>query len=196
MKQYLAYGVLAVLLSAATLLILYPALWDDTPVPGLAGAFLYELETAREHTAFTALLLASAPAIRIDVPVLGVDAAVIADTFGEPRGADRAHEGVDIFASRGTYVVSATDGIIARTGTNGLGGTIVFVLGPGGERYYYAHLDEIDPLLSMGQRVSTSTILGRVGTTGNATGTPPHLHFGIYGNGGALDPYARLMSRI
>ncbi|HWH16437.1 MAG TPA: M23 family metallopeptidase [Candidatus Paceibacterota bacterium] len=116
----------------------------------------------------------------------------VVDTYGEPRGADRRHEGIDIFAPRGTYIVSATEGIVARIGENRLGGTIVFILGPGGERYYYAHLDSVDPMLTVGQRVGTSTILGRVGTTGNAAGTPPHLHFGIYGNGGARNPYERL----
>lgn len=79
-----------------------------------------------------------------------------------------------------------------RVGDNRLGGTIVFILGPAGERYYYAHLDSVDPELSVGQIVSTTTPIGRVGTTGNAVGTPPHLHFGIYGNGGALNPFPRL----
>ena len=97
-----------------------------------------------------------------------------------------------IYSHLGTYIISATEGVVVRVGENRLGGNIVFVLGPGGGRYYYAHLDTIDPLLSIGQRVSTSTILGSVGAAGNATGTPPHLHFGIYGNSGALNPYDRL----
>lgn len=163
-----------------------------TPIPGYVGNLIYQAEVAREQATFTAKLLASPPAASLPVPVIGVAPREIADTYGEPRGADRKHEGVDIFAARGTYIISATEGIVVRIGTNSLGGNIVFVLGPGGERYYYAHLDEIDSQLSQGQRVSTSTMLGTVGTTGNATGTPPHLHFGIYGEGGAQNPFERL----
>jgi murein DD-endopeptidase MepM/ murein hydrolase activator NlpD len=158
----------------------------------LVGGILHDLEKVREDATASASLLAAAPAASIAVPVIGVPTEAVADTFGAPRGTDRRHEGVDIFAPRGTYVTSATEGIVVRIGTNQLGGNIVFVLGPGGERYYYAHLDEIDPLLAVGQRVGTTTVLGRVGTTGNAIGTPPHLHFGIYGQGGAKDPYERL----
>lgn len=182
----------ALLLLAALLLIPFNQVWNRTLLPEYFGSIVYRLDTAREHAAFAASLAASPAALEIPVPVLGVAASEVADSFGSPRGADRRHEGVDIFAPRGTYVLSATEGIAVRIGTNRLGGNIVFVLGPGGERYYYAHLDSIDPALSIGQRVSTSTILGRVGTTGNATGTPPHLHFGIYGQGGARNPYDRL----
>lgn len=52
---------------------------------------------------------------------------------------------------------------------------------------YYAHLDR--HAVSRGDRVGTGDIVGYVGTTGNARGTPPHLHFGIYARGeGAIDP--------
>ncbi len=191
-SRILPVALVALMLLAVSALIRYNQVWRITPLPDYVGSLLYQLETAREHAAFTASLLAQSPALEIPVPVLGVRATQVADTYGEPRGNDRKHEGVDIFADRGTFVVSATDGIVVRTGANRLGGNIVFVLGPGGERYYYAHLDEIDTNLYMGKRVDTSTILGRVGTTGNATGTPPHLHFGIYGEGGARNPYERL----
>ncbi len=116
----------------------------------------------------------------------------VEDTWGAARSAGRSHEGTDIFAKRGSLVLSATPGIVMRTGTSTLGGKHVFVAGPAGERYYYAHLDEFSPYLSEGTIVSTTTILGYVGATGNASGTPPHLHFGIYGNGGARNPYERL----
>ncbi len=167
-------------------------LWNLTSVPSYFGSIVYGFQDASAKAALASSLVAQPPAQVIAVPVLGVPSSAIADTFGEPRGADREHQGIDIFATRGTYVLSATEGIVVRIGENRLGGNIVFVLGPGGERYYYAHLDSIDPALSMGQAVSTSTILGRVGTTGNAAGTPPHLHFGIYGRGGAQDPFGRL----
>lgn len=166
-------------------------IWERTSLPRLVGGALHDLDRAREDAAASASLLAAALAVSLVVPVVGVPPGEVADTFGAPRGTDRKHEGVDIFAARGTYVTSATEGVVVRIGTNGLGGNVVYVLGPGGERYYYAHLDEVDPVLTVGQHVGTSTVLGRVGTTGNAAGTPPHLHFGIYGQGGTKNPYER-----
>lgn len=126
------------------------------------------------------------------VPVDGVRPARVADTFGAPRGRDRRHQGVDIFAPRGTPVRSATDGVVLRVQDGGLGGRQVWVLGPGHERHYYAHLDDWAPALRAGERVRAGSLLGTVGDTGNARGTPPHLHYGVYGREGAIDPLPRL----
>lgn len=104
------------------------------------------------------------------------------------RGTDRTHQGVDIFAARGTPVRSATRGIVVAIRDSGLGGRQVWVLGPGRERHYYAHLDDWAPGLSTGQAIRAGDVLGFVGTSGNARGTPPHLHYGIYGAQGAYDP--------
>ena len=76
----------------------------------------------------------------------------------------------------------------------GLGAGQVWKLGPGGERHYYAHLDDWDPALAKGEVVDPGTPLGSVGNTGNARTTPPHLHYGIYGRDGAVDPLPRLRS--
>lgn len=183
---------LIVLVVVSIGLIHFNYLWNLTPVPELFGSYIHSFQEASRKAAFTSSLMAQPPAGKIMVPVVSVPAANIADTYGAPRGSDRSHQGIDIFAPRGTYIRSATEGIVMRVGDNRLGGTIVFILGPAGERYYYAHLDSVDPELSVGQIVSTTTPIGRVGTTGNAVGTPPHLHFGIYGNGGALNPFPRL----
>lgn len=126
------------------------------------------------------------------VPVDGVRATQIAATFGAPRGTDRRHEGVDIFAPRGTPVRSATRGLVVAVRERGLGGRQVWVLGPAGERHYYAHLEAWAPGLATGDAVDAGTLLGTVGDTGNARGTPPHLHYGIYAADGALDPLPRL----
>ena len=128
------------------------------------------------------------PPSALPVPVDGVRAARIADTFGAPRGSDRSHAGVDIFAKRGTPVLSATRGIVVSVREGGLGGRQVWVLGPARERHYYAHLEDWQPGLAEGDVVHPGTPLGTVGTTGNARGTPPHLHYGIYGAAGAYDP--------
>lgn len=127
----------------------------------------------------------------VAVPVQGVAPGRLADTWGAARSGGRRHEGIDIFAPRGTPVVSATEGIVSRIGTNNLGGQVVWVLGPGGQRHYYAHLDDYADI-SHGQLVQTGDVLGYVGNTGNARGTPPHLHYGIYGKGGAMNPYPLL----
>lgn len=127
----------------------------------------------------------------LPVPVEGVQAARVADTWGGARSGGRRHQGVDIFAPRGTLVRSATRGVVARIGDYGIGGKHVWVLGPGGERHYYAHLDDWAPGLHPWQVVRAGDPLGAVGTTGNARGTPPHLHYGIYASAGALNPHPR-----
>ena len=132
------------------------------------------------------------PAATVPVPVQGVQARRIADTWGGARSGGRRHEGTDIFAPRGTPVTSATRGIVMRIGEGGIGGRVVWVLGPGGERHYYAHLDDWAPGLRRYQVVRSGDPLGVVGDTGNARGTPPHLHYGIYGEGGARNPHLRL----
>lgn len=124
----------------------------------------------------------------IAVPVQGIRARQIAATFGAPRGRDRTHQGVDIFATRGTPVQAATDGVVLSVRDSGLGGKQVWVIGPGGQRHYYAHLDGWAAGLARGDIVQAGQVLGIVGDTGNAKGTPPHLHYGIYAGKGALDP--------
>ena len=122
-------------------------------------------------------------------PVRGVNARAVQSVFGDERdrGA-RSHQGVDIFAPRGTPAVAATDGWVTRVTTNRLGGNVVWVWDPErGQALYYAHLDRQD--VSAGSRVKAGDVLGRVGNTGNARTTPPHLHFGIYRPlEGAIDP--------
>jgi len=130
------------------------------------------------------------------MPVYGVKVSQVTNTWGAVRGADRSHEGQDIFAPRGTPVFSATHGYVRRMGSgSALGGTTVFVTGAGGRRYYYAHLDRIADGLRVGQEVTTDTVLGFVGNTGNAAATPPHLHFGVYQARRAIDPLPLLVDR-
>jgi murein DD-endopeptidase MepM/ murein hydrolase activator NlpD len=128
------------------------------------------------------------PPTSVAMPVDGVEAERVADTFGAARGRDRSHQGVDIFAARGTDVLSATRGVVSSVREGGLGGRQVWVLGPAGQRHYYAHLDDWAPGLAEGDVVAEGSVLGSVGDTGNARGTPPHLHYGIYASHGAIDP--------
>ncbi len=104
-------------------------------------------------------------------------------------GGKRSHEGVDIFAKRGTPVVATVNGRIASSGEKGLGGKQVWLRDTKrGLSLYYAHLDSIAPIKNY--QVSAGDTLGFVGNTGNARTTAPHLHFGIYsGYSGAINPY-------
>jgi peptidoglycan LD-endopeptidase LytH len=122
-------------------------------------------------------------------PVEGLDTEGILSFWGDERdGGKRKHEGVDIFAGRGTPALAAADGIILRTGTNRLGGNVVWLHTLNNQNLYYAHLDS--QLVSAGQIVKRGDTLGLIGNTGNAITTPPHLHFGIYIPGeGAIDPF-------
>jgi murein DD-endopeptidase MepM/ murein hydrolase activator NlpD len=129
------------------------------------------------------------------MPVEGIRVKDVADTWHGARSEGRLHEGQDIFAKRGTPVYSATNGYLLHEGEDKIGGNIIYVLGSGGRRYYYAHLESFNTELSRFDQVSTTTIVGYVGTTGNASGTPPHLHFGVYGKGGALNPLPLLIDR-
>jgi peptidoglycan LD-endopeptidase LytH len=109
--------------------------------------------------------------------------------WGAPRdGGARSHEGIDMFAPRLTPVVAAANGRVTRVNENNLGGKVVWMR-PDKKDYvlYYAHLDQ--QLVTDGQEVSIGDTLGLVGNTGNAKNTAPHLHFGIYASGGAVDPF-------
>ena len=134
-----------------------------------------------------ASLISKPPDAKIAIPIRGIKVQQIADTWGAARGADRKHEGQDIFAPKGTPIYSATEGYVIEVGENPLGGRTVSVIGAGGRVYYYAHLHAYGDVVR-GQQVSPDTILGYVGTTGNAATTPPHLHFGVYAPSGAINP--------
>ena len=127
----------------------------------------------------------------LPVPVAGVRLSQLRDTWGDARSDNRTHEGIDIFARRGTPVLSATHGYVSSVQVRGLGGNTVSVQGPGGHRHYYAHLESYGRYVE-GDWVDAGDTIGFVGTTGNAQGTSPHLHYGIYTRDGAVNPYPYL----
>ncbi len=114
-------------------------------------------------------------------PVEGHDHASIRSFWGDWRSGGRIHEGVDIFAPRGTPVLAATDGTVRSTRPNNLGGKVVWLRDALGRSQYYAHLDS--QVVRRGDRVQAGDTIGFVGNTGNARTTPPHLHFGIASRG-------------
>ena len=140
-------------------------------------------------------LMTAPPPVHLAMPVDGVRVRDLRDSWGNPRSGARRHEGIDIFAPRGTRVVASSEGIVWRVGTDRLGGLVVWVLGAGGRMHYYAHLDRTSGRRA-GDPVGIGDTLGYVGTTGNARGGPPHLHYGVYaGADGAINPYPLLVAR-
>jgi len=115
----------------------------------------------------------------------------LTDTWGAARSQGRSHEGIDIFAPRGTPIQATTQGIVSKVGENNLGGRVVVVVGPGGAGHYYAHLEDYADI-APNDWVNAGDIIGYVGDSGNAKGTPPHVHYGIYINGSAVNPYPLL----
>ena len=102
-------------------------------------------------------------------------------------GGRRRHEGIDIFAKKGTPVVAISDGIIVSKGSTPRGGKVLWLRSSShAVTAYYAHLDQHK--VKSGQFVRKGQVIGTVGNTGNAKYTPSHLHFGIYKLTGAVNP--------
>ena len=116
----------------------------------------------------------------------------LADTWGGARSEGRSHEGIDIFAPRGTPIQATTKGVVNKVGDDRLGGRVIFIIGAGGAAHYYAHLDSYADIRP-NDWVDAGDIIGYVGDSGNAKGTPPHVHYGIYVNGSAVNPYPLLI---
>ena len=116
------------------------------------------------------------------LPVQGVAASDLRDTFDDGRDGDkRGHEAIDIIAPRGTPVLAADDGRIAKLFLSEPGGITVYQFDPSGQfAYYYAHLDRYADGLAEGQTVRRGAVLGYVGTSGNASPDAPHLHFALF----------------
>ncbi|MFL5579515.1 MAG: M23 family metallopeptidase [Gemmatimonadaceae bacterium] len=114
------------------------------------------------------------------VPVDGVRAARVPDSFNEPRAGGRVHAAVDILAPKGTPVLAADDGRVIRLRSNAAGGITIYAV-DADERfiYYYAHLDHYRDGLAEGMKVAKGEVIGYVGTTGNAPKDTPHLHFQV-----------------
>ena len=119
------------------------------------------------------------------------------DTFGAFRGdvAGNWHHGDDIFASLGAPILACADGIVFSVGWNDVGGNRLWLRDEQGNEFYYAHLSAFTPLAKNGRIVKAGDVLGFVGNTGDAQGTPTHLHFEVHpfsllfmGYDGAVNP--------
>ena len=135
------------------------------------------------------------------IPVAGVAAGQLTDTFNDTRGGTRRHEALDIMAARGTPVLAAADGTVAKLFTSVPGGLTIYEFDPTGTyAYYYAHLDRYAPGVTEGKALKRGEVIAYVGSTGNASADAPHLHFAIFvlgpekqwWKGTAIDPYPLL----
>jgi hypothetical protein len=128
-------------------------------------------------------------------PVYGPSA--YGDTFGAPRGdvSGGWHHGDDIFAPLGAPLLAVADGTVFSVGWNDVGGYRLWLRDRGGNEFYYAHLSAYTSLAVNGRQVKAGDVLGFVGNTGDAEGTPFHLHFEVHpvallflGYDGAVNP--------
>jgi Peptidase family M23 len=130
-------------------------------------------------------------------PVYGP--ASFSDDFAAARALTGWHHGNDIFAPLGAPVLAVADGTLFLVGWNDVGGNRLWLRDRQGNEFYYAHLSAYSPLAQDGARVQAGDVIGFVGTTGDAVGTPPHLHFELHprallwmGYDGVVNPYAYL----
>ena len=162
-----------------------PAEPPTDPVPVVAAALLRE----------------RAPVL----PVAGMSAAQLTDTWGQSRGGGaRAHQGIDVMAPRGTPVRAIADGVVEKLFLSRDGGITLYQRSRDRSlSFYYAHLAGYAPGVAEGARVSAGQTIGYVGDTGNAGAGNTHLHFGVHRmepadrwwGGEALNPYPLLAGK-
>lgn len=169
---------LIAIMDTVTKSLTYTALKDDSLILRIQPELLVDLEYT--------ITIATRSSLAFPVASSG-DPKLISFWGNERDKGARRHEGVDIAAAFRTPAIAAADGIISGVNENNLGGKVVFLRDANtGNNLYYAHLDS--QIAVQGQRVKAGDTIGLVGKTGNARNTDPHLHFGIYNFGGAVNP--------
>jgi murein DD-endopeptidase MepM/ murein hydrolase activator NlpD len=117
---------------------------------------------------------------RLLIPVQGVTAGRLRDSYRDARSGGRVHDAIDIHAPRGTPVLAVTDGEVLKLHHGARGGRALYLLDDDGRtRYYFAHLDGYADGIREGVRVERGDVIGYVGDTGNAAPGDYHLHFAI-----------------
>jgi len=155
--------------------------------PRRSGEYVIRIQPELMRGGRFRITLRAAPTLAF--PVQGGTNDDIGSLYGVPRdGGRRRHQGIDVFARRGTPALAAGAAMVVRVEEDRLGGLVVWLRDRRGNSLYYAHLDT--QLVREGDAVEAGDTVGLVGNTGNARRTPAHLHFSVYRRGeGPLDPY-------
>ena len=127
----------------------------------LALGVLLVVGSSIKHPFVALQLVLTEPPASLPVPVDGVRPSALRNSWRAPRDGGRHHQGIDIFARPGTPVRSTTEGIVIRLGQNRLGGNVVWVMGPGRQTHYYAHLRDFGAF-ETGDQVMPGDIIGYV----------------------------------
>lgn len=176
-----------------------------TPLPSAIEMPASEPATAPPLLPATATVPVSEAAVPVAnqllIPVAGINASALKDTFNEARGSERRHEAIDIPAPKGTQVFAVADGKIAKLFNSKPGGLTVYQFDTSEKvSYYYAHLDRYAADVKEGMTLKRGDLVGYVGTSGNADPQTPHLHFAMFAlgpekqwwKGSPINPYPLL----
>lgn len=177
-----------------------------TPAPATATPITISPESIVDIAPALAVIAAAvAPQpVPLLIPVAGVKASQLSDTFSDSRGAGRAHDAIDIMAPDGTPVFAVDDGKLVKLFSSIPGGLTAYQFDASETfAYYYAHLDSYAPGLTEGKQLNRGDLIGYVGHSGNANPVAPHLHFAIFvlgpekrwWEGLAINPYPLLVGR-
>jgi peptidoglycan LD-endopeptidase LytH len=169
----------------------------ETPVSEPPAALPLAPTPAAVTTSDVALPLAN----QLLIPVAGIHASALRDTYNEARGLERHHEAIDILAPKGTQVLAVADGTVAKLFNSKPGGLTVYQFDTSETfAYYYAHLDRYAANVKEGMSLKRGDLVGYVGTSGNADPGTPHLHFAMFAlgaekqwwKGSPINPYTLL----
>ena len=156
------------------------------------NSFLFKID---EETRGKVKTISAKAAHDIFIPILfGVGLDGVENSWGDARSGGRRHEGTDILVPRGELVITPTEAVVIEVGYDKKGGNFVLTANPGGEQFYYAHLDRIADTLTSGDVLVPGDVIGYIGSTGNARS--PHLHLGIYYKGKAINPFPRITQEL
>lgn len=203
------YVVLSGVLLAAVVLFWAAGAPDPTVMSAMRAATPIAIQSPAQvnKAALSSMQRVARPAVviiqpvspRLLIPVAGVTARQLSDTFNQARGMDRRHEALDIPAAKGTHVFAVADGKVAKLFTSKPGGLTIYQFDTREKyAYYYAHLDRYAEGVAEGVLLKRGDLIGYVGMTGNAV--TPHLHFAIFEQGpekqwwkgAAINPFALL----
>ena len=174
------------------------------PVVAMPEELASAATTASSPTFVTPLSVSNEPDMSslrsraLTIPVQGVTALQLVDTFTQARAGGVPHDAIDMMAPRGTPVLAVEDGRIAKLFLSKAGGITLYQFDPDSRyAYYYAHLDQYADGMTEGASLKKGPVIGYVGSTGNASPDAPHLHFAIFRleaerqwwRGAPLNPY-------